>query len=38
MIFYDSDAFPSWRGDLFIGPLADAHIIRQVLDGTTVIE
>lgn len=38
MMFYDGDAFPGWRGDLFIGALAGAHIRRLVLDGTTVID
>ena len=38
MLFYDGDAFPGWRGDLFIGALAGAHISRLVLDGTTVID
>lgn len=38
MLFYDGDAFPGWRGNLFIGALAGAHISRLVLDGTTVID
>lgn len=37
MLFYDGEAFPGWRGDLFVGALAGAHISRLVLDGTTVI-
>lgn len=37
MTFYDGDAFPGWRGDLFIGALAGAHINRLVIDGHEVV-
>jgi glucose/arabinose dehydrogenase len=36
MTFYDGDAFPAWRGDLFVGALAMTHLARVSLDGTTV--
>ena len=38
MTFYDGDAFPGWRGDLFIGALAGARISRLVIDGNEVVE
>lgn len=37
MVFYDGDAFPDWRGNLFIGALAGTHINRLVLDGMSVV-
>ncbi|MDH4314293.1 MAG: PQQ-dependent sugar dehydrogenase [Gammaproteobacteria bacterium] len=37
MMFYDGDAFPGWRGDMFIGALAGAYISRLVMKGATVI-
>ncbi|MDB4476343.1 PQQ-dependent sugar dehydrogenase [bacterium] len=37
MLFYDGDAFPGWRGNLFVGTLAGRHISRLVHDGTKVI-
>ncbi len=33
MAFYDGDAFPEWKGDLFVGALAGAHLRRIELDG-----
>ncbi len=36
MAFYDGDAFPDWRGDLFVGALAMTHLARISLEGTTV--
>jgi glucose/arabinose dehydrogenase len=38
MAFYDGDKFPAWRGDLFVGALAGAHLRRLKLDGQKVIE
>ncbi len=38
MLFYSGDAFPEWRGNVFLGALAGAHINRLVLDGTRVVE
>jgi glucose/arabinose dehydrogenase len=36
MAFYTGNAFPEWRGDLFIGALAHRHLRRLELDGDTV--
>jgi glucose/arabinose dehydrogenase len=37
MAFYDADAFPAWRGNLFVGALKFTHVRRIVLDGDTVV-
>jgi len=37
MTFYTGDAFPGWRGDLFIGGLATQRVSRLVLEGDRVI-
>jgi glucose/arabinose dehydrogenase len=36
MVFYTGDAFPVWQGDLFIGGLASAKVVRLVFDGERV--
>jgi glucose/arabinose dehydrogenase len=36
MVFYTGDAFPAWQGDLFIGGLASAKVVRLVFDGERV--
>jgi glucose/arabinose dehydrogenase len=36
MDFYTGDAFPTWQGDLFIGGLASAKVVRLVFDGERV--
>ena len=36
MAFYDGEAFPQWRGDLFVGALAGRHLRRLTLDGDAV--
>lgn len=36
MAFYDGDAFPQWRGDLFVGALAGAHLRRLDVQGDRV--
>ncbi|MEP4378481.1 MAG: PQQ-dependent sugar dehydrogenase [Alphaproteobacteria bacterium] len=36
MAFYDGDAFPRWRGNLFVGSLKFRYLARLVLDGTRV--
>ncbi|ELZ44098.1 glucose sorbosone dehydrogenase [Halorubrum coriense DSM 10284] len=33
-VFYDGDAFPEWRGDLFAGTLAAQYLGRFAVDGT----
>ncbi|EMA66670.1 glucose sorbosone dehydrogenase [Halorubrum aidingense JCM 13560] len=32
-VFYDGDAFPAWRGDLFAGTLAAEYLGRFTVDG-----
>jgi glucose/arabinose dehydrogenase len=34
--FYTGDAFPAWRGNLFIGGLKDMRLVRLVLEGDRV--
>jgi aldose sugar dehydrogenase len=34
--YYDGDAFPTWRGDLFVGALRQQHLRRVVIDGNEV--
>jgi len=38
MAFYTGDAFPGWRGSLFIGALALTHLNRLELDGEKVVK
>jgi len=37
MTFYTGDAFPQWRGNVFVGALAGQHLRRVVFDGTRVV-
>lgn len=37
MAFYRGDAFPRWRGNLFVGALAHRHLQRLVFDGITPV-
>jgi aldose sugar dehydrogenase len=37
MAFYTGDAFPDWRGDLFVGALKDKLLARLELDGERVV-
>jgi glucose/arabinose dehydrogenase len=37
MAFYDGDAFPEWRGDLFVGALRSRLLARLELDGEQVV-
>jgi len=37
MTFYTGDAFPAWRGNLFVGSLKFRYLARMVLDGTRVV-
>lgn len=37
MAFYTGDAFPGWRGNLFIGALAGQALIRLELDGDRIV-
>jgi len=36
MTFYTGDAFPEWRGDLFVGGLKARALVRLELDGTQI--
>ena len=38
MAFYTGDAFPEWRGDLFVGALRSRLLARLELDGERVVE
>lgn len=37
MVFYTGDAFPNWRGNLFVGSLKFEQLVRLQLDGTQVV-
>jgi glucose/arabinose dehydrogenase len=37
MAFYQGDAFPEWRGDLFVGALRSELLARLELDGEQVV-
>lgn len=37
MAFYNADAFPAWKGSLFIGALREQAILRLSLDGNRVV-
>src|SRR3546814_13045683 len=37
MAFYGGEAFPEWRGDLFLGALAHRHLRRLQLAGNEVV-
>ena len=37
MAFYGGDAFPRWRGDLFVGALAGRMLVRLRLKGETIV-
>ncbi|ASQ91782.1 hypothetical protein CHL67_10490 [Prosthecochloris sp. GSB1] len=36
MMIYDGNAFPEWKGDMFIGSLVERHLRRIVLQGNRV--
>jgi glucose/arabinose dehydrogenase len=37
MAFYTGDAFPAWRGNLFVGALGFELLVRLELDGKKVV-
>ena len=37
MAFYSGGKFPQWKGDLFVGALAGAHLRRLELKGDKVV-
>jgi aldose sugar dehydrogenase len=38
MAFLTSDRYPGWKGNLFIGALRGAHLVRLELDGRKVVK
>jgi glucose/arabinose dehydrogenase len=36
MQFYTADAFPEWKGDLFVGALREQRLVRLELEGNRV--
>jgi glucose/arabinose dehydrogenase len=36
MIFYTGDAFPAWRGSIFVGSLSPGALVRLTLDNGRV--
>ncbi len=36
MIFYDGDAFPAWKGDIFVGGLASMKLVRLDMENGQV--
>lgn len=38
MAFYEGDAFPKWRDNLFVGSLKDQMLVRLELDGEKVVK
>lgn len=38
MTIYTGDAFPQWRGDVFVGALAGEHLRRVRFEGTRPVE
>lgn len=37
LAFYTGDAFPAWKGSVFVGALAGRLVARLELDGTKVV-
>lgn len=37
MTYYDGDALPEWRGNVFVGALALTHLARVELEGDKVV-
>lgn len=37
MAFYTADAFPQWRGSLFVGALAGRMLVRLELRGDRIV-
>ena len=38
LAFYEGEAFPNWRGDLFVGALSGEHLARLRIDDGRVVE
>jgi len=37
MAFYNGDAFPAWKGDLFVGSLKFGLLVRLTLNGDEIV-
>jgi glucose/arabinose dehydrogenase len=37
MIFYTGDAFPDWRGDMFVGGMSGQRLVRLRMDGQEIV-
>jgi glucose/arabinose dehydrogenase len=37
MLFYGGNAFPEWKGDLFVGGLAAESLVRLELEGGNIV-
>ncbi len=37
MFFYTGDAFPEWKGDMFVGGMSGERLVRLRLDGQEVV-
>lgn len=37
MVFYTGDAFPAWKGSLFIGGLGSTNLVRLQMEGDKVV-
>jgi len=37
MIFYSGDAFPEWRGDMFVGGMSGERLVRLRLNGREIV-
>jgi aldose sugar dehydrogenase len=38
MLFYTGDAFPAWKGNLFIGGLGSTSLVRLTINGERVVD
>ena len=38
MVFYNGNKFPQWKGDLFVGALAGAHLRRLEIKANKVVD
>jgi len=38
MVFYTSDLFPAWKGNLFIGGLGSTNLVRLTIKGDRVVD
>ena len=36
LLFYTGNLFPEWKGSLFVGAMADKHMVRLILEGDRV--